>query len=341
MIDRIIQKKKTTNKKMTRFATDVYITLNDGHHIPALGLGTVVTENPSQVAEQVYTAIKAGYRHIDTAWYYGTEKYVGEALRRVLGEGIVTREELFITTKVWHSFHHNPEKSLDTSLDDLGLEYVDLLLQHWPVCTHGDENGLPKEPFDDDGNLIYDDDPVNGVEFIKVYNDLERIKQYTNKVRSIGISNYSIPKLKKLLPNVKKYLPVINQIEYHPHLPQQDLVDFCNKNNIIVEAYSPVGGKGAPVVKDEYVIELAEKYHTTANIVLNAYQILNNRVTIPRSSNLNRIKDNVYLPALTQEELQNLYKLGENNPRRYTNDPWGYGIGFKWWAGDKLSKTFE
>lgn len=326
---------------MSKNASEVYITLNDGHRIPALGLGTVVTEKPEQVAEQVYTAVKAGIRHIDTAWYYGTEKYVGQALKKLFDEGVVKREDMFITTKVWHSFHRNPEKSLDTSLSDLGLDYVDLLLQHWPVCTHGDENGLPKQPMDDDGNLRYDDDPVNGVEFIRVYNDLEAIKQHTSKVRSIGVSNYSIPKLKQLLPKIKKFVPVINQIEYHPHLPQQDLVDFCDKNQIVVEAYSPVGGQGAPLVKDKYVNELADKHNTTPNAILNAYHILNNRVVIPRSSNLDRIRDFVNLPQLTKEELQKLYGLGEANPRRYTNDPWGYGVGFKWWEGDTLSKSFD
>lgn len=324
-----------------KLATSVTFTLNDGHKIPALGLGTVPPEDPSDVTKQVVAAVKAGYRLIDTAWYYGTEKYVGEGLKQLFDEGVVKREDLFITTKVWHSFYHSPEKSLNKSLSDLGIDYVDLLLQHWPICSRGDENGQPTKPEDEKGNLLYDDDPVEGTKFIEVYNSLEDIKLNTNKVRSVGVSNYSIPNLKKLLPKVKKFVPVINQIEYHPHLPQKDLTDFCKEHNIIVEAYSPVGGSGAPVVKDPFIIELAKKYQVTPNEIANAYHILQGRVSIPRSSNVDRIRANVNLPLIQSQDLDKLYKLGEDDPRRYTNDPWGYGIGFKWWEGDKLSKEFD
>lgn len=323
-----------------KIATEFYVDLNDGNKIPALGLGTVGPDDLSEVKDQVLTAIRAGYRHIDTAWYYGTEPYIGQALKELFDEGY-KREDLFITTKVWPSFYHSPEKSLDKSLSDLGIDYVDLFLQHWPVCLSGDENGLPSGPKDKDGNLKYDDDPADGEKFVEVYNTLEDIKLNTNKVRSIGVSNYSIPKLKKLLPKVKKFVPVVNQIEYHPQLPQQDLVDFCAEHKIVIEAYSPVGSNGAPVLKLPYINELAEKYGVTSNEIANAYHILQNRVSLPRSSNLERIKTIVRLPKLTKEELATLYKIGEDKPTRYITDPWGYGIGFKWWDGDTLSKEFS
>ncbi|KAK7684126.1 hypothetical protein QCA50_012770 [Cerrena zonata] len=322
-----------------KLATEIDLPLNDGHRIPALAIGTLPPDLPQRVTAQVITAVKAGYRHIDTAWYYGTEKYVGEALKHLFAEGY-KREDLFITTKVWHSFWHSPEKSLDKSLSDLGISYVDLLLQHWPVCSHGDENGLPSEPMEGD-YVKYDDDPVTGTKFIDVYNAIEDIKLNTNKVKSVGISNYSIPKLKQLLPKVKKFVPAVNQIELSPHLPQKDLTDFCDQHKIIVSAYSPVGGTGAPVVKDPYVVELATKYGVEPNDITNAYHILNNRVSIPRSFNHDRIKKAIILPRLTKDELDSLYKLGEENPRRYTNDPWGYGLGFRWWDGDTLSKEFD
>lgn len=319
-----------------KLATDVYFQLNDGHKIPALGLGTVPPQDPSEVKNQVYTAIKAGFRHVDTAWYYGTEKYVGQALKQLFDEGVVKREDVFITTKVWPSFYHNPERSLDKSLSELGLDYVDLLLQHWPIALRGGPDGTPSKPTDNDGNLVYDDDPVNGTKFIDVYKEIVRIKKETDKVRSVGVSNYSLPRLQTLLKSVED-VPVINQIEYHPQLPQQDLVDFAEKNKILIEAYSPVGGTGAPVLKIPLVQQLAEKYGVTTNEIANAYHILQGRVTLPRSSNLERIKTIVRLPPLTKKELQELYDVGAKNPKRYTNDPWGYGIGFKWWEGDKLS----
>lgn len=321
-------------------ATDVYFTLNNGIKIPALGLGTVPPDDPSDVKDQVVTAIKAGYRLIDTAWYYGTEKYVGQALKEVFDEGIVKREDIFITTKVWPSFWHSPEKSLDISLKTLGLDYVDLFLQHWPVELHGDENGQPTAPKDDKGNLIYDDDPATGTKFIEVYQSLEKILDNTKKTRSIGVSNYSLPKIRQLLPRVK-HVPVVNQIEYHPQLPQQNLVDFCNQHKIIIEAYSPVGGPGAPVLNLPLVQELAKKYDVSTNEIVDAYQILNGRIAIPRSSNLERIKSIVNLPDLSKEELDELYQIGVVNPTRYANDPWGYGLGFRWWEGDTLSKEFD
>lgn len=322
---------------MVQLATDVYFDLNDGHKIPALGLGTVPPEDPSEVKNQVYTAIKAGYRLIDTAWYYGTEKYVGQALKQLFDEGVVKREDVFITTKVWPSYHHSPEKSLDESLAALGLEYVDLFLQHWPVALRGGPDGTPAKPEDNEANLLYDDDPVNGTRYIDVYKQLVRIKNETKKTKSIGVSNYSLPRLQALLKAVDD-VPVINQIEYHCQLPQQDLVDFANKNGILIEAYSPVGGPGAPVLKLPLVNELAKKYDVSVNEIANAYHILQNRISIPRSSNLERIKTNVRLPPLSKEELQQLYDIGAKNPTRYTNDPWGYGIGFKWWEGDTISK---
>lgn len=322
-------------------ATDVYFDLNDGHKIPALGLGTVPSNDPSEVKDQVITAIKAGFRHIDTAWYYGTEKYVGQALKQLFDENVIKREDVFITTKVWPSFYHSPEKSLDTSLSNLGLDYVDLFLQHWPVVLHGGPDGTPTAPKDENGNLQYDDDPVNGTKYIDVYHELERIKTETNKVRSIGVSNYSLPRLRKLLKEAK-ITPVVDQIEYHCQLPQQDLVDFAQSHKIIIEAYSPVGSDGAPVLKVPLVQELAKKYNVSVNEIANAYHIKSGRVSLPRSSNLERIKsDNVKLPNLTKEDLDALYEVGAKNPKRYINDPWGYGIGFKYWEGDTLSTEFE
>ncbi|KAK6465609.1 D-arabinose dehydrogenase [Scheffersomyces coipomensis] len=326
---------------MPSLATDVVFKLNNGKTIPALGLGTVSATDPRDVKDQVITAVKAGYRHIDTAWYYGTEKYIGEALKELFDEGIVKREELFITTKVWPSFWHSPEKSVDQSLQDLGLDYVDLVLQHWPVALHGDENGQPPAPKDKDGNLIYDDDPATGTKFIETYNKLEDLVEHTTKVKSIGISNYSIPKYRTLLPHIKKHKPVVNQIEYHPQLPQQELVEYFQNQGILIAAYSPVGSDGAPVVKLPLIQKLAEKYGVSTNEIADAYHILQGRIVLPRSSNLQRIKSIIGLPQLTKEELDELYQIGAQNPKRYITDEWGYGIGFKWWTGDTLSKVFD
>lgn len=319
-------------------ATSVTFPLNDGHKIPAQGFGTVPWDGDVKALKgQILTAVKAGWRHIDTAWYYGAEKWIGEALAELFQEGVVKREDLFITTKVWPSFAHSPEKSLDKSLSDLQLDYVDLFLQHWPIEFKGDPNGIPAVPKNNKGEILYDDDPVTGTKYIQVYKELERIKDETNKTRSIGVSNYSIQRLEKLIKEAK-HIPVVNQIEYHPHLPQADLVEFCERHNIIVECYSPYGSEGAPILKLPLVQELAEKYKVTPGEVANAYHILEGRVTLPRSTKPDRIKETVHLPQLTQDELKQLYQIGVKEPKRYRSDPFGRGLGFKYWDGDNWSK---
>lgn len=313
-------------------ATEIVFKLRDGNKIPALGLGTVPPEDPSELKQQVLTAVKAGYRHIDTAWYYGTEKYIGQALKELFDEGIVKREDLFITTKVWPSYHANPAKSLDESLSNLGIDYVDLLLQHWPLTFKGDENGLPAVPKNSDGSIAFADDPANGTGYIDFYKKLEELAD-TDKVKSLGVSNYAIPRLEKLL-SVARHKPVVNQIEYHPQLPQQDLIDFATKNDIHISAYSPVGSSGAPVLKIPLIQELAKKYDVTTNEIANAYHILQGRSALPRSSNLERIRTNIRLPKLSKDELDQLYQVGVENPTRYVRNEWGTEIGFKWWTLD-------
>lgn len=320
-------------------ATEIDIPLNNGQKIPALGLGTVPPEDPSEVKNQVITAVKAGYRHIDTAWKYGTEKYVGEALKELFDNNVVKREDLFITTKYWPTFYDNPEKSLDISLSALGLEYVDLFLQHWPVAFKSDANGEPPVPRDSDGKILFDDDPVDGKKFIESYQKLEKVLE-TSKTKSIGVSNYSIPKLRQLL-KVAKYKPVVNQIEYHPQLPLKDLIQFNEENNIVILAYSPVGSNGAPVLKVPLIKQLAQKYEVTENEIAQAYHILEGRAVLPRSSNLERIKTIIRLPQLTKDEIQSLYQIGVDNPVRYINEDWGIGIGLRYWKNDTLSKEFD
>lgn len=318
---------------MTKLATDIYFQLSNGKSIPGLGLGTVPTQGDVlAVKDQVKTAIIAGYRHIDTARSYGTEESVGKAIKEAIEEGIVKREDLFVTTKVWPTFHKNPEDCLKLSLEALNLDYVDLLLQHWPVCFKCDnKNGTPYTPKDDEGKILFDDTTDDGSGFIDYYLAMENLYlQNQDKIKSLGVSNYSITFLERLLPKVK-VVPVVNQIEYHPQLPQQELIDYCSEKGIHISAYSPVGSRGAPVLKLPLINELAQKYTVTTNEIANAYHILQGRSSLPRSSNLNRIKTTVKLPPLTADELEQLYQVGVANPTRYIKDPWGIDVGLKFW----------
>ncbi|ODQ79868.1 hypothetical protein BABINDRAFT_166972 [Babjeviella inositovora NRRL Y-12698] len=312
---------------MTKLATEVVFTLNNHTKIPALGLGTATpSEKNAETKEAVIAAVKAGYRHIDTAWYYGTEKYIGYALEELFAEEIVTREELFITTKVWPSMHSNPAKSLEQSLQDLGLDYVDLFLQHWPLAFQSDEDGKPSVPRSADGTILMD--PQG--DFIATYKKIEDLYKHTDLVKAIGVSNYSQSFLEKLLDQVD-VVPAVNQIELHPQLPQKALCDYCTEHHIIVTAYSPLGSSGAPVTKLPLVQKLAKKYGVNENELLQSYHINSGRVVIPRSTNPDRIASIVRLAELSQEDLQALYHLGEENPKRYICDPWGKNLDFQWW----------
>lgn len=271
--------------------------------------------------------MKAGYRHIDTAWYYGTEAYIGEALKELFDAKVVTREELFITTKVWPSMHANPEKSLEQSMKDLGVDYVDLLLQHWPLAFDSDSDGQPAVPYNADGTIR----EASNATFIDFYQKLENIYLNTSLVRALGVSNYSQGFLEKLL-RVAKVVPVVNQIELHPYLPQQALCDYCQEHGILITAYSPLGSSGAPLVKEPLVQRLAEKYGVGAGELLQSYHIQSGRIVIPRSTNTERIRGSVRLAPISKGDLDALYQLGVLAPKRFICDPWGTKLGFEWWS---------
>lgn len=306
--------------------TDVKFKLNDGNSIPAYGLGTYNEDesNNYKVKDAVIAAIESGIRHIDTAWFYETEPFIGEALKECFEKGLVKREDLFITTKVWPTMWNKAEESLERSLKQLGIEYVDLLLQHWPVALDGGDGGYPKAPLDSEGAAIL----AEGNNYLETYKQLENIKKTTNKVKSIGVSNFPIRKLKELF-SVCEVKPVIDQIECHPEFPQSELCDFCAENGVVVTAYSPLGGGGigAPLLKNKRVNELLKKKYLdySINEILYSYHIKSGRVVIPKSLNPDRIKSIKHLVPLTKEDIDFL-ESGPHN--RYNNPPWWGYLGF-------------
>ncbi|KAG1464927.1 hypothetical protein G6F56_004983 [Rhizopus delemar] len=193
--------------------------LNTGATIPALGLGTWQSK-PNEVYEAVLIALKNGYRHIDTAFIYGNEKEIGQAIK----DSKIPREELFITTKLWNNSHSPAavEKALQVSLDNLQLEYLDLYLIHWPVAFKGGEEKVPK---DEAGNIQLED-----VDITETYAAMEKL--VGPKVRAIGVSNFNIATLEKLA-KTQKIVPAVNQVELHPFLPQDDLLDYCKEHKIL------------------------------------------------------------------------------------------------------------
>ena len=209
-------------------------------------------------------AIKVGYRHIDAAYVYGNEKEVGEGIADGLKAAGISRSELFVTTKLWSTYHTRIEENLEKSLQLLGLDYVDLYLMHWPLAMNpnGNHEKFPKLP-DGSRDLIRDRSHVD------TYKNMEKLLS-AGKVKAIGVCNYSRKYLEELLSSVN-VVPAVNQIENHPLLPQQEIVDLCNERGIMVTAYSPLGSTGSPLMKDEHVVKLAKEKNATPGCILLSY----------------------------------------------------------------------
>jgi 2,5-diketo-D-gluconate reductase A len=236
------------------------LTLNDGHTIPQFGLGVWQVPNGS-VAEAVSSAFEAGYRSVDTAALYRNEEGVGSAI----AAADVPREELFITTKLWGTDkgYDGAMRGFDASLSKLKLEYVDLYLIHWPGRS--------------------------GTKYVEAWKGLEQIRA-DGRARSIGVSNFSVSHLRKLFDETGT-VPAVNQIELHPHQPQQQLRAFHAEHGILTESYSPLAvGR---LLQDRTVGSIAQKYgRTPAQILLRWNIQLGNRV-IPKSVHPERIRENI------------------------------------------------
>lgn len=260
------------------------VTLNNGLKMPLVGYGVFRVPEGDDLAEAVKTAIAKGYRSIDTAQVYRNEESVGRGIRAAIEEGLVTRDELFITSKVWNDGLSYDETlaAYDSSLEKIGLDYLDLYLVHWPGI---DEN------------------------YIEVYKALEKIYQ-DDRVRSIGVSNFHVHHLEKLLKGTT-VVPVINQIEFHPHLTQEEVRAYCQDKGIQVEAWSPL--MNGSLLEEALIQELASKYDKTPAQIVLRYDVQHNVVTIPKTMTPTRMVENldVFNFSLTDEEMAQLDALND------------------------------
>jgi diketogulonate reductase-like aldo/keto reductase len=293
------------------------ITLSNGQAIPNVGFGTWNLEK-NTVARSVEAAIKTGYRHIDCAMVYQNEKEVGEGLKNALDSGIVKREELFITSKLWNTDHDpkDVEAACRKTLSDLGLEYLDLYLVHWGVSF---EHGEELEPLDENG--------LAKLSFVPEQQTWQAMESLPKKglVRSIGVANFNATMLIDML-GYAKVKPLMNQIELHPYHAQDELIAFCAAQKITVTAYSPLGSTGAVVAEDAVLKQIGAKYNKTAAQVALRWALQRNTIAIPKTSHDERIAENfnIFDFELTPEDMQAISKINRRRPLVDPFDWWGF-----------------
>ncbi|CAB3399814.1 unnamed protein product [Caenorhabditis bovis] len=296
------------------------IKLSNGVEMPAVGLGTWQSA-PAEVKNAVKVAVKAGYRLIDTASVYQNEESIGDAIQELIKEGVVKREELFITTKAWcHELPPNKiEGALRESLKKLKLEYVDLYLAHMPVA------------FTDNMST-----PLNDVTVEQIWPGFEKVYEL-GLAKSIGVSNWNNEQIARALK--KATIPIHNsQVELHLYFPQHEHAEFCANNGIVVTSYATLGSPGrvnftlptgqkldwapAPAdLEDSNVLALGKKYNKTPAQVLLRYALDRGFAIIPKSVNENRIKENFKLFdfKLTQDDIK-LLESSKQNVRLFLQD---------------------
>lgn len=262
--------------------------LNNGVMMPVLGLGVFKSPSGDTTREAVKTSLSIGYRMIDTARAYGNERSVGEGI----AQSGIPREEIFVTTKLWKTDFADPRKGLTDSLKRLKLDYVDLFLLHWPFKGFGET-------------------------WIK----LEQL-QKEGLCRAIGVSNFRIHHLEELKKGGISVIPQVNQMEIHPVNTEEDLCNYCRRNHIQMEAYSPLGGEGRLLVDDPRLVGMREYYKRTPAQIILRWNLQRGIVVIPKSVHEERIRENAGLFDfdLSQGDLATISDMNANDRRNYDPD---------------------
>ncbi|XP_041978282.1 aldo-keto reductase AKR2E4-like [Aricia agestis] len=285
--------------------------LNDGGEIPAIALGTslghtadgrrILSVNHS-LARAVQWALEVGYKHIDTAAIYQAEEEVGLGIQNYLRDNNASRDDVYVTTKLWNTDHEVDAvvPALRKSLADLRLDYIDLYLMHYPMAYT--KNGS-----------------ISDTDYLETWRGIETTKD-TKLARSIGVSNFNITQMKRLWDH-SRIKPAVLQIEVNPTITQSELIEWCQENGVVVMAYSPFGGilgrsDDAPEPRADHpvLVGLSEKYHKTVPQILLRYLLDRKLVPIPRSTNKDRIIQNLNILdfSLTPEEVETLSSFNSN-----------------------------
>ncbi len=261
------------------------VILNNGTEIPEIGFGTWQTTEGVQ--KTVKEALKAGYKHIDTADIYGNEAEIGEAIE----ESGIPRKDLYLTTKIWNSNRsaQGVKYSIEQSLKKLKTDYLDLLLIHWPAN---------EKQFDNWKDI--------NAETWKAMEELNK----SGVVKTIGVSNFMMPQMKALLETAE-VIPAVNQIEFHPGYVQQTVVDYCKEKGITIEAWSPIGS--GRLLKDEDLKNIADKYNVSPAILCIQFCLQCGVIVLPKSENPVNIKNNLHFErfVISKSDMSDLKTLEE------------------------------
>jgi len=287
--------------------------LNSGHSLPQLGLGTWQSK-VGEVGEAVKISLQEGYRHLDCAMGYANHDEIGNVLSEAFKSGQVKREDVFITSKIWNTFHSygKARAAIDTMLKDLQLTYLDLCLIHWPMGYNEEDGFMPK---DENGKMIYAD-----TDYLDTWKAMEEAVK-AGKVRSIGLSNFNTKQIDRVISKCT-IKPAVLQVEVHPYLQQTPLLEYCKKNGIVMTAFSPLANnthmfrqEGQPnLLEDKVISNIAQKHKKTPAQVALRWAIQRGTVAIPKSTRQQRLQENidVFDFQLTAEDMEAIKGLDRN-----------------------------
>jgi diketogulonate reductase-like aldo/keto reductase len=282
---------------MLRYAM---IPLNDGSGaMPAAGFGTLIPD-PLVTEQATKTALEAGFRHLDCAERYRNEQAVGDAMQAVFKAGMIRREDVFVTTKLWNT-NHRPERvrpAFDASRHRLRIDHADCYLIHTPFAFRpGDE----QDPKDERGRVIYD----SGVTLIETWHALERLVD-DGHCKSIGLSDVTLVKVREIVA-AARIKPAVVQVESHPYLPEWELVDFCREHGIVLLAFAPLGHGLTPKIVDDPVIKsIARRVNKTPAQVALAWAVQRGTAFLTTSTTPRHVQENFAISALPDDAMREI-----------------------------------